>query len=147
MKKQARTFPAIEASGVYRLPASVSRKDLEQRLAGRRFGFFRIDGSHIQTKEQFLRRAASAMLFPEYFGHNWDAFQDCITDMSWHAAEGFVILYADPGPFLDSAPDDFNVAMEIFRDACDYWRGKHKSLFVLLQGPSTQEPHLGFLPI
>lgn len=71
-------------------------------------------------KEQFLRHAANSMHFPEYFGNNWDAFQDCATDMSWHEADGFVILYAEPEPFLDSAPGEFNLALDIFREACDY---------------------------
>ncbi len=26
---------------------------------------------------------ASTLSFPEYFGWNWDAFHDCITDLSW----------------------------------------------------------------
>ncbi len=41
-----------------------------------------------------LSRSAEALRFPAYFGHNWDAFEECLNDMSWEA-EGPALLLLD----------------------------------------------------
>jgi len=43
---------------------------------------FYLDGREISSKETFLTKAAEAMNFPAYFGTNWDAFDECITDLT-----------------------------------------------------------------
>jgi len=42
---------------------------------------FYLDGKKINSKQTFLKQAAEAMKFPAYFGANWDAFDECITDL------------------------------------------------------------------
>jgi hypothetical protein len=44
--------------------------------------------SHVQGKEELLDRVARGLSFPDYFGRNWDALIDCLSDLSWsNAAE------------------------------------------------------------
>ncbi len=40
--------------------------------------FFYIDGEDIRTKETFLKNASEVFGFPDYYGRNWDAFEECI---------------------------------------------------------------------
>ena len=42
-----------------------------------------LDGEKLKSKEQLLIVLKEALHFPDYFGFNWDALQDCITDLSW----------------------------------------------------------------
>ncbi len=44
-----------------------------------------LDGRAIHDKATFLSRVADALRFPAYFGHNWDAFEECLTDMLWES--------------------------------------------------------------
>lgn len=44
--------------------------------------------SNVQGKEELLDRVARGLSFPDYFGRNWDALIDCLSDLSWsNAAE------------------------------------------------------------
>ncbi|MEH2414393.1 MAG: barstar family protein [Nostoc sp.] len=59
------------------------REAVEQIAAEPGTKVFYLDGKKINSKETFLSKAAEAMQFPTYFGVNWDAFDECITDLTW----------------------------------------------------------------
>lgn len=40
-----------------------------------------VDGHACRTRAAFFHEAARALDFPDYFGHNWDAFLDCLRDL------------------------------------------------------------------
>ena len=60
------------------------------RVAG--FKIFEVDMNEISTKEQVLASIADAMCFPDYFGGNWDALEECLRDMEWSPASGYVLI-------------------------------------------------------
>ena len=37
----------------------------------------------IQNKGALLNAVSDALCFPDYFGGNWDALEECIRDLSW----------------------------------------------------------------
>lgn len=43
-----------------------------------------------------MTEAGAALQFPYYFGENWDAFDECISDLSWLPSANTVVV-------LDSA--------------------------------------------
>ena len=90
----AMPFGDSSRAGVYRLPqggiAGLQSAAEQQGLA-----LFRIDLAGINSKDGFLAAVAQALGFPAWFGRNWDALEDCLTDMSWQPARR---LRADPRP-------------------------------------------------
>ena len=42
----------------------------------------RVDLAGCSDKATLLARLAAALQFPDWFGHNWDALSDCLTDLS-----------------------------------------------------------------
>ena len=46
----------------------------------------------MDSKEQLLRLVAASMDFPGYFGGNWDAVEECLRDLSWRPADGYVLV-------------------------------------------------------
>jgi len=79
------------------------------------------------------------MHFPEYFGDNWDAFEDCLTDLSWVDADGYLILYDHTDVFAEHCPQHFDTLKEIFKEAAEFWHGQGKPMIVLLRGKNKVE--------
>ena len=86
------------------------------------FAVFRIDLGNAKAKEDMLTAIAKAMAFPDWFGHNLDALADCLCDLSWRPAEGYVVLLEHCDPIHGLAEDDFVSALDIFGQAADEWR-------------------------
>jgi len=84
----------------------------------------RIDLAGCGSKEEFLRRVADALDFPEWFGGNWDAFYDCLADLSWRPARGYVLVLENPDRMRRVAPESLDTALAILGDAAAYWAGR-----------------------
>ncbi|HEX4779999.1 MAG TPA: barstar family protein [Usitatibacter sp.] len=97
------------------------------------FAYFHIDGKTINRKEQFLNNVATALHFPKSFGHNWDALEECLSEME-SDADGFVIFYDHIDGLLGTHPDQFETLVEIFRDAVGSWKEDGTPMVVLLAG-------------
>jgi hypothetical protein len=42
-----------------------------------------VRGSACRTRADLFQEWAQALAFPDHFGHNWDAFADCVIDLAW----------------------------------------------------------------
>ena len=54
---------------------------------------FEINGEQIETEDHLFRAVAKEMQFPDYFGMNWDAFDECLRDMEWLPSKGYVLFF------------------------------------------------------
>jgi len=54
-----------------------------------------IHGRENVSKQDFVLEIEAAFQFP-YFGRNWDALNDCLRDMSWVSASGYVVRRRNP---------------------------------------------------
>lgn len=129
-------------SGVYVLAEGASVISLEQFANGQGLAFFLVDGKAARSKHEFLNLCANSLGFPEYFGNNWDAFEECLTDLSWHDAAGYLVLLDNFEPFLEQSPDDFRVALQILEDSAAFWSDNQKVFVVLFRGLKNDELHL-----
>ena len=84
-----------------------------------------LDGEKLKSKEQLLIVLKEALHFPDYFGFNWDALQDCITDLSW--LQGIVkvnVVIKNSSKLLNDEEDS---SLQVFLDIMDYavlfWNG------------------------
>jgi hypothetical protein len=70
---------------------------------------------------------SAALQFPLYFGDNWDAFRDCLTDLAWLPAEGYVLLIADAVHLLRAAPPaEPGRFVAVLQDAVESWNTPEK---------------------
>ena len=123
---------------------SVQRLELnDERVAGLRaladsldFRIFDADLTGCHDKAGLLERLGSAMGFPEWFGGNWDAWFDCLTDLGWHApARGYVLVVRRALGMHRTAPETLDTALAIVEDAARVWadRGVTLRAFVDLE--------------
>jgi Barstar (barnase inhibitor) len=131
-------------SGLYRLVGNWKSPRIARVCRLKQVRLFRIDGTHVLRKRDFLAAAARGMQFPAWFGANWDAFSDCLTDLSWAPGKAYVIVLEGMERFASRAPRDFHIALEILEESARFWSQRGAAFRVLIAtGPGG---HVG-LPL
>ena len=51
-----------------------------------------IQGKQCRTPAGLFGEFARALAFPDYFGHNWDALEECLNDLSWLGKQSGIVL-------------------------------------------------------
>lgn len=80
-----------------------------------------IDGKRCQTKADLFSTFTEALAFPSYFGENWDAFEECINDMEWMPARGYVIVILEAEYLLIDNQADYDIFVDIMQEAGRRW--------------------------
>lgn len=133
------------APGVYRYAGRRSTSDLLRQVAQQGWRGWRLPGQDIADKRSFLDVGARVMGFPAYFGRNWDAWEECMTDLAWAPAPGYLIVHDRPRSFARLAPADWQTALSIWFEVVEEWRRRDKPFYVLLshtQGAAPEVPLL-----
>ncbi|MGD9386677.1 MAG: barstar family protein [Gammaproteobacteria bacterium] len=91
-----------------------------------------IELGRCRSKADFLALVADALAFPGWFGQNWDALADCLGDLEWLPAEGYVLVLDDPAELHHAAPEDYAVAVDILADAARKWRERDTPFWVFI---------------
>ena len=84
----------------------------------------RIDLAGCEDKPALLERTAAALGFPAWFGGNWDAFYDCLADLGWRSARGYVLIFENTMDMRRAAPEALDTALAILTDAADAWSAR-----------------------
>src|SRR5216110_3422232 len=74
-----------------------------------------VDGRASRTRAAFFDEAARVLHFPDYFGHNWDAFADCLRDLDHPAL--FVTHAEDL--LVDEPPQQFAILLRLLAEAAE----------------------------
>ena len=119
-------------SGLHHVEGGTSAQDVADAAGRHHLRCFALNLHEVTAKKQFLQAAAEALHFPRYFGENWDAFEECVNDLAWAPAEGYVILVENAGAFINGSPAEWKTAEAIFQDAANHWRQAAVPFFVFL---------------
>lgn len=84
---------------VHFIDKAQQQQSLGNRLDGTGVYVCEVDGAMVGNKQQLLSAVAGAMKFPDYFGKNWDALDECLRDMEWLPAKGYVLIFNDAKQF------------------------------------------------
>lgn len=87
-----------------------------------------IRGKRCRTKERLFQEFGAALQFPWYFGENWDAFDECICDLSWLTAAGYIIMVSNIDCVLPEQEKEFQIFIRLLNEASQEWSEK-KILF------------------
>lgn len=93
---------------------------------------FYLDGKEIYSKETFLTKVAEVMRFPSYFGANWDAFEECVSDLTWYPAREYILIYERPDIFAQADPTNWQTGLDILRAVEEYWQTRNTPLNIFL---------------
>lgn len=82
-----------------------------------------IEGSiaDVTTDKELFGVIASAMQFPDYFGSNWDALDECLRDMDWLSADGYLLILRDSAKGWSQNPYVLGRFVTTWLEASEYW--------------------------
>lgn len=91
-------------------------------------------GSKMKLVSDLFDEFSAALQFPYYFGENWNAFDECITDLSWLSGDSYILVVTDAEQLLmKDEPDQLESIIHLLQDAGDEWSGNGKSFHVVFQ--------------
>jgi hypothetical protein len=126
---------------IYRLGSDIAPEELAASLQMEDGELFYLDGAEMTDKDQLMQEFAVVLNFPDYFGGNWDALHDCLTDGEWLAEGTHSVLLFDHWEKCTS-PD----LIGTLQDALIDWAAAKISVYVLLRA-STSDEYLQKLPL
>jgi hypothetical protein len=119
-------------SGVYRTSGIDA---LDDAVRGTRLNYARVNLPAAASKDAILEATAAALAFPGWFGRNWDALEDCLTDLSWQDAAGHVVVFAGVEP-----SDEAGILIDVLASAAAFWASRGKPFFAVLLDPARSLP-------
>jgi hypothetical protein len=78
---------------------------------------------------------AQALDFPDWFGRNWDALEDCLSDLSWRRDAGRILVLSN-GP----RGETLGTLVDVLGSAAQYWAGRGKAFIAVLLDPARKLP-------
>ena len=123
-------------SGVYRVVRAQWMLDTARRR-GLTVAHVCLDGR--PDKDALLRALAAALRFPQWFGGNWDALEDCLADLSWLPPSGCLILVEGVQAL---AQDDRRLLSEIFSTVAQFWKARGRPFYAVFVTDTETLPEL-----
>ena len=125
MGKLGQRLNDASRSGVYRVSADRAVRD-----AARESG---VDVARIDARSDVFDAVARALQFPDWFGRNWDALEDCLGDLSWRPARGHVLLFEGfPGG------DERGQLIDVLRSSAQFWAARSHPFFAVFIDPRRE---------
>ncbi len=81
-------------------------------------------GAKCKTKDGLFAEFARALSFPDYFGHDWDALEECLADLEWLPAKGYVVIVTDAEQVLAKDKEEYPTFIDILNDAGESWSSR-----------------------
>ena len=109
-----------------------------------------IQGKKCPTPSALLDEFARVLAFPDYFGHNWDAFEECLADLEWLPAKGYIVLITDTDAVLPDDEEEYDTLLEVLDDAGEAWskgqtadgrRAPFHVVFVIAEQDKSKRKH------
>ena len=100
----------------------------------------------MRTVTAMFDEFSAVLQFPDYFGENWPAFDECLSDLSWMPSHRYVLIIPGAEEVLADEP---RVESEVLRDVLvrageawarpvstgEAWDRPSVPFHVILQGP------------
>ena len=79
-------------------------------------------GPRMTTLDGFYAEIGAALQLPAYFGENWPALHECLTDMSWLRGPAYVLIVTDGDLlFRDDEFDSLPTLLRLAAAAGEHW--------------------------
>jgi RNAse (barnase) inhibitor barstar len=80
-----------------------------------------ISGDLIKNKQDILETFKQIFRFPDYFGYNWDALEECINDLNWLNSKAYLLILINPDK-MQLTEQDFQLLFSILLNSANNWK-------------------------
>ncbi len=120
-------------------PATDLTDDLRRELAAQNVTLFELDAGAVGTKDELMGALAAALMFPSYFGHNWDAVAECLRDLPDRIpGDGYVLFLHDGLGLWRVAPELAGALVETWLSAAEDASHDEIGLHLVFLGPAPE---------
>ena len=119
---------AVDASALD--PSELDR--LEDALRARGFYVRSLNTCGNEDRQTVLQLLATAFAFPGYFGRNWDAVIDCLSDLSWLLSTGYCCVVPHSAMLRTCQPRVYADLVAAFEAASERFRDEQVALKLVL---------------
>lgn len=123
-------------AGLYHLPAE-RLPQLAEQVARAKLLLLTADLGTRHGLGEALRELGRALCFPDWYGANLDALNDCLSDPEWHSKRALVIRIDGLDALQKNEPRAFRSLLEVLADAAHYRSAEHAPLWILLTTPAS----------
>ena len=88
--------------------------------------------SPICSKSELLNQFYTKCKFPNWFGFNWDALLDSLSDETLGTSNGYIFIMLHSSETKGNLGDDFDMFKDVFLEASNRWRARQVSFNLLL---------------
>ncbi|MBI2306774.1 MAG: barstar family protein [Rhodocyclales bacterium] len=120
-QKLQKLLAQSEFAGIYHLPHS-DRKALKQAVHALGFGWLQADLGDRREIAPALEKLGSDLRLPDWYGANYDALADCLTDLSWNTAPGYALLVSGADALHAHDESAFATLNEVFAAIIGNWQ-------------------------
>lgn len=114
-------FQDTATSGVYQLPGT-GLLPLEEAAARKCLLWLPVSLGKATSLDAALQAIGDALSFPEWYGLNLDALRDCLGDLGWRPAPGYVLLFTRCGALQEQDAAGFSSLLRVIDDVAALWR-------------------------
>lgn len=125
-------------SRIFVVSPDESKVILESFLS-KAYKLFALDGETLNSKDDLLNKISQVMQFPDYFGNNWDALEECLNDLRWLPAAGYAIQFKHADDFVKCCRSDFETFLQIVETVARTWGISDKDFLLIIE---THNPFL-----
>ena len=123
-----------EQAGIYYL-AATRRTMIENAARQLRFRHWHLEIAPGQMAGAVLEQIGKVLHFPEWYGANFDALHDCLTDPECLPGTGHILTINGCNGLRSRDPEGFATLLEVFKAATDDLRQAGVPLWILLDKP------------
>ena len=81
----------------------------------------RLDGRELVDENTFFWKISDALLFPAYFGWNWDAVYDCLRDLSWYRADSYLLVFDNAEYVMTECGEERSTFFSVLKRVAKRW--------------------------
>jgi len=99
-------------------------------------GAFVVHLSKVKGENELFKQLSDKLLFPNYFGFNWDALFECLRDFHWIEQQRIILVHDDLPELIEK---ELKIYLEILIDSIQDWQEGEDHSFEVVFSASDKD--------